>query len=136
MCKLQKASDSGSRCCRRQACRLHRCFCSPRSRSLAPLLFLSLTLPSVPPSLPVLSPLPLRSPRLLGDRAREEWGAIKATAVCFRLQNPGRPSVRQPQSSYLPGPSGKPHTLEEKYLICPLCKDQQSHKRQGCPGTA
>lgn len=61
-------------------------------------------------------------------------GAIKATAVCSRLQNPGPPSIRQPQSSYLRGPGGKPRTLEEKYLICPLCEDQQSHKRQGRPG--
>lgn len=56
--------------------------------------------------------------------------------LTVRLQNPGPPSVRQPQSSYLRGPSGKPHTLEEKYLICPLCKDQQSHKRQERPGVA
>lgn len=63
-------------------------------------------------------------------------GAIKATTVCYRLQNPGPPSIRQPQSSYLRGPSGKPHTLEEKYLICPLCKDQQSHKRQERSGIA
>ncbi|KAM7406572.1 hypothetical protein PAMP_000943 [Pampus punctatissimus] len=67
---------------------------------------------------------------------REEREAIKATAVCYRLQNPGPPSVRQPQSSYLQGPSGKPRTLEEKYLICPHCKDQQSHKRQEHPVVA
>ena len=33
-------------------------------------------------------------------------GAIKATAVCYRLQNLGPSSIRQPQSSYLRGPCG------------------------------
>lgn len=78
----------------------------------------------------------LLSPGFFGDLLWEEWGAIKATAVCFRLQNPRPPSIRQSQSSYLLGPSGKPHTLEEKYLICPLSKDQQSHKWQGRPSVA
>ena len=129
MCKLQKASDGCCCCCccrRRQPWPLHRCFCSPLSRCLLrpPLLN--------PPS----SPSPLFFDWCLWWSSVRRAGAIKATAVCYRLQNPGPPSVRQPQSSYLWGPSGKPHTLEEKYLICPLCKDQQSHKRQEHPGVA
>lgn len=125
VCKLQKASDGC--CCRcRQPWPLYRCFCSLLALALFCAL-LSLT--------PLLLFSSLFAWCLWWSSARGA-GAIKATAVCYRLQNPGPPSVRQPQSSYLRGPSGKPHTLEEKYLICPLCEDQLSHKRQERPGVA
>lgn len=57
-------------------------------------------------------------------------GGYQSHHCLLQTSNRGPPSIRQAQSSYLPGPSGKPGTLEEKYLICPLYKDQQSHKRQ------
>lgn len=77
------------------------------------------------------SPLPLASPPFclvsLVIQSERKTGAIKATAVCYRLQKPG--AVVQPSAPIIisAGPNGKSHTLEEKYLICPLHKDQQLH---------
>lgn len=99
MCKLQKASDSGSRCCCRQACRLYRCFCSPLTLTCT-LLFLTSPLPPFP-----IFP-PLFFARALWWSCAKGVGGLSKPPLSvsdFKTQGP-RPSV-SPNHHIWPAPA-------------------------------
>lgn len=68
------------------------------------------------------------------ESMRSWGGAIKAGDGCFQTSNPGAPACPLARLSVSPNhgiSAAESLTLEEKYLICPLWKDQQPLKRRG-----